>query len=349
MKFTDAVVRNRRFIGRLALVAALVSGAYGYFAAGEELRGIVRGAVTGLLIAVPIGVFETSWVSGVFGKERKRVSFSVGLIVKTLAWLVLIVFGLTLTTLIFEGFGRVSDLFDEDFRQSILFALILGASYQFIFSVNSLLGPRVLPRFILGRYHHPIQEQRVFMFVDIVGSTGIAEKVGDVMFHEFVNQVFADITDAIAESRGEIYKYLGDGMIVTWPLNLGVREAACISCYFEIIDALAGRADSYRRDYGVVPQVRAGLHSGQVVTGEMGRTKKEIVFLGDTLNTTARLEQACSERNEPVLASGDLIDSLVLPDGIEAVSLGTDKLRGKQRGIELYTLAREPRVPGPIR
>ena len=59
--------------------------------------------------------------------------------------------------------------------------------------------------------------------------------------------------------------------------------------------------------------VRAGLHCGPVVTGEMGSVKREIVFLGDTVNTAARIKELCRETGDRVLASADLIDRLELP------------------------------------
>ncbi len=86
--------------------------------------------------------------------------------------------------------------------------------------------------------------------------------------------------------------------------------------------------------------VRAGLHAGSVVTGEMGRAKQEIVFLGDTVNTAARLEAACAERDERVLLSGDLMDLLIVPENVSVKTLGTELLRGKEQPVELFTACR---------
>ena len=68
--------------------------------------------------------------------------------------------------------------------------------------------------------------------------------------------------------------------------------------------------------------MRAGLHCGPVVTGEMGSVKREIVFLGDTVNTAARIQELCRETGDRVLASAELIDRLELPAGIAKRSLG---------------------------
>jgi adenylate cyclase len=75
-----------------------------------------------------------------------------------------------------------------------------------------------------------------------------------------------------------------------------------------------------------------------VVTGEMGSVKKEIVFLGDTVNTAARIQDLCRQTGDHVLASGDLIDRLELPPGIAKRSLGDLRLRGKGADLALYAL-----------
>jgi adenylate cyclase len=93
-----------------------------------------------------------------------------------------------------------------------------------------------------------------------------------------------------------------------------------------------------RRGAGDGINVRAGLHCGEVVTGEMGSVKKEIVFLGDTVNTAARIQDLCRQTGDHVLASGDLIDRLELPPGIAKRSLGDLRLRGKGTDLALYAL-----------
>jgi class 3 adenylate cyclase len=84
----------------------------------------------------------------------------------------------------------------------------------------------------------------------------------------------------------------------------------------------------------------AGLHLGPVVTGEVGTVKHEIVYLGDTLNTSARIQQACRTYERPFLASADVIDVLELPSTMEAESLGPIVLRGVGSAIELLAISR---------
>lgn len=111
-------------------------------------------------------------------------------------------------------------------------------------------------------------------------------------------------------------------MIVTWPQRTGLKNAACVRCYFAMVDALARADDTYRAEFGVVPTFWAGLHRGPVVSGEIGTAKHEIVYLGDTMNATARIEQACRTFERPCIVSADLLEALALPDDIQAEALG---------------------------
>jgi adenylate cyclase len=76
-----------------------------------------------------------------------------------------------------------------------------------------------------------------------------------------------------------------------------------------------------------------------VAIGELGTIKMEIAFLGDTMNTAARLQQACRDTGQRVLASAALVNRLAaLPPGIAKRSIGRLRLRGKENEIELYAL-----------
>jgi adenylate cyclase len=76
-----------------------------------------------------------------------------------------------------------------------------------------------------------------------------------------------------------------------------------------------------------------------LVTGEMGSVKTEIVFLGDTVNTAARVQDFCRQTGDRILASADLIDRLQLPPGIVKRTLGDLRLRGKGVNLSLYALS----------
>jgi adenylate cyclase len=221
------------------------------------------------------------------------------------------------------------------------------ASFGFAFAVNlaimlsRLLGPRILVSLLTGRYHQPREEQRIVLFMDLRGSTQAAEKLGDEQFHRFLNQVFWDVTDPVLEAGGEIYRYVGDEIIVTWPVERGAGNAACVGCVFAVEDALARRRDHYLTEFGIEPRLRSALHAGPLIVGEMGDVKREIVMLGDTMNTTARIEGVCRTMQTDYIASAAALALALLPAGVRARSLGAVALRGKESGIELFALTRD--------
>ncbi len=102
--------------------------------------------------------------------------------------------------------------------------------------------------------------------------------------------------------------------------------------------ALKKRADWYDKAFGVVPTFKAGLHVGMVTTGEIGTLKKEIIFTGDVLNTTARIQGLCNQYNVSNLISEDLMKELQLGNRFHVTSLGPTELKGKEEKMELFTV-----------
>ncbi len=203
--------------------------------------------------------------------------------------------------------------------------------------------------YFIGRYDRPYQELRIFMFLDMRSSTTIAEDLGHVRYFELLNEVYADITDPIVYTGGEVYQYVGDEVSVSWPLRRGLKDHRCIRCFFGIQQKLAERAGHYRQRFGLVPQFKAGFHYGEVTTGEVGLVKKERIFSGDVVNTAARIQNSCNTYGVQILLSKDLLDVLRLPERLyEARPIGEIALRGKREEVSLWTLVPVDRT-GPTR
>ena len=204
--------------------------------------------------------------------------------------------------------------------------------------VNDKYGPGVLGKLILGRYHSPREEERIFMFVDMKSSTTIAEKLGHIHFFDLLNDFFRDITNAIIYTSGEVYQYVGDEVVISWTMKKGTKKANCIRCFYGMQEAVHQRADRYMSKYGLVPEFKAGLHCGVVTTGEIGIIKKDIVFSGDVMNTASRIQSKCNDYGVKILMSKDLLDKLHLPpNGFHPQRVGMIELKGKTRKTELYT------------
>ena len=205
--------------------------------------------------------------------------------------------------------------------------------------MRRVIGGRALTNLMLGRYHRPVRETRVFMLVDIKGSTALAERCGDKRAHAVIASLFFDIDQPILEHGAEVYSYVGDGLIASWPLAEGVRDACCLlRCLEAILATLAAPHGHYRRAFGVMPEVRILLHAGPVVAGECSDAKLSIVYLGDTLNTAARIEETAKTLGHDVLISDNLLARLDLPRSLRADPLGAISLRGRAQPIVLHAL-----------
>jgi adenylate cyclase len=330
--------RTRTVVSHTLLAAAvgvIYSEINGITHGGSVLlwEGAARGAIAGATIASILTSLEVFILAEPAGARFRRAPFLVHIAVKTFVYLVVILFGLTLGAWPFlEPGEHAFELRD------VAFGLIVSFIFVFIFDINRLLGQNVLLNFVTGRYHHPRLENRVFLLIDMQGSTGFAERLGELAFHRLVNRFVVDLSEPIVAARGEIHRYVGDELIVTWKLEEGIADARCVRACFAAIDRLAERASAYQREFGAAVTFRAGLHCGPIVTGEMGTIRKEIVFLGDTVNTAARIQDFCRQTGDQVLASADLIDRLTLPPGVAKRSLGDLRLRGKESEVALYAL-----------
>ncbi len=222
----------------------------------------------------------------------------------------------------------------------ILFSLLASFGFSLFFQVNALIGGRILFSFFTGKYHNPIEEDRIFMFLDLKSSTTIAERIGNINFHKFINDFLFIISEAIISSKGEIYKYVGDGIIITWKMKEGLKGENCIRLFFDALDRIRQERDTFEGKYGTVPEFKAGMHCGKVVAGEMGDTKKEIAFLGDVINTAARIENESNPRHRRLLISADLFQKVKLGKEYRYEEIGAIHLRGKEKRIELYAIER---------
>jgi hypothetical protein len=119
------------------------------------------------------------------------------------------------------------------------------------------------------------------MFLDIANSTALAEQLDELRVHDLITRFFFDIDRPIVDHNGEVHSYVGDEVIVTWPLT---NDAQSLRCFFAVDDTMTELAPAYAREFGFAPRFRAGNHAAPIVISECGDTKRQIAYFGDTLN-----------------------------------------------------------------
>jgi len=224
------------------------------------------------------------------------------------------------------------------FVAALMILTLVSFLINFVRQLNRMLGPGTLVNLLLGRYHRPVAEERIFMFLDLNNSTAIAAALGPLRFNDFKNDFFHDLAEPVLETRGQIYQYVGDEAVVTWTAERGLRQGNCLRCVFLVSERIHEQKDRYLARYGIVPEFKAGLHGGPVVTAEIGDIKKDIVHSGDTVNTAARVEAQCRPLERRVLVSAALLSQCQVPEELELEDMGERELRGKVEALRLYSV-----------
>ena len=93
----------------------------------------------------------------------------------------------------------------------------------------------VLIKFLWGRYYKPVEEERVFMFLDMKSSTTVAERLGHQKYYALLDQFYHEISIPVLRNKAEIYQYVGDEVVFTWKTKVGIKNAHCIEIFFDII------------------------------------------------------------------------------------------------------------------
>jgi class 3 adenylate cyclase len=265
---------------------------------------IVEIAVQSVVMTIVVATVATSLQAALYGKRIEA------------AWLI-------------ADFPRIVGV-------TFVLSLLLGAAFE----LSRLIGSRVLLNVILGRYRRPTREERVFLFLDLVGSTSLAESMGELRMHDLLTRFFFDIDEAILAHDGEVHAYVGDEVIVTWRVAARMSERRYLDCFFAIQDRIAEKADLYRREFGLVPMFRAGLHAGPVVISECGDSRRQIAYFGDTMNVAARLQERCKEVGHALLVSADLLRLVRSGSDLVVEALGPTQLRGRAAAVEVFAVDR---------
>jgi adenylate cyclase len=218
----------------------------------------------------------------------------------------------------------------------LLYVGLTSVALNFVRQMSAMVGPRVLVNLLLGKYHRPKVETRIFMFLDLEGSTSIAERLGHEEFCRLIQECFRDLAEIAIRREVEIYQYVGDEAILTWSPTRGLQNGNCLRAFFEFEQTLNGRAGFYREQFGVVPKFKAGANIGPVTVAEIGVVKRDIAYLSDVLNTAARLESMCREHGAGLLITEDLKHALSETNELSCELVGELELRGKSQRVGVY-------------
>ncbi len=214
--------------------------------------------------------------------------------------------------------------------------LLLYVITLLILEINEKYSPGVFTDIFVGKYLKPKEEKRIILFIDLKDSTPLAEKLGHKKYFFFIRDFIHHISLALLEYDGLIYQYVGDEIVVSW-LSTETNKNKCIQSVVRARRIIQKESDYYRREYGIVPEYRIGVHLGLVTVGEIGIVKKDLSMSGDAMNTTARIRTMTGELNQKFIGSAAFVESVGLED-FQVESLGIFELKGKESAMELFAI-----------
>jgi adenylate cyclase len=159
------------------------------------------------------------------------------------------------------------------------------------------------------------------VFADLVGSTGIFERLGDQTAGHFVTQLTTALARIFEEHDGRVVKMLGDGLFVVFAAE-SQALTACIAIQ-ERLQQQPVRAGGVGRPV----QMQMGIESGEVVDIQGD-------CYGDAVNSAARLADLAGAGQ--ILATQRVRDALPADDREKLRSLGPMYLRGKAEATEVF-------------
>jgi class 3 adenylate cyclase len=338
------------------LAAFLISGflgiAYRHLfnpVAERDLGNYLRSGLHGVGIALAVWAMQTGFASTArspFGAALRRLPVAGEVLIRSLMMTaVLVVTGVSLQFVLYaEPLGLhwfTVDWFAITLPRIVAIGFAISLLVRAVTEAGRLIGGPMLTSVVLGTYHRPAREQQIVMFLDIAGSTRLAEELGELRVHDLITRFFFDIDEPISDHGGVVHAYVGDEVIVTWPVTGDPeRNARCLTCFFAIERKMARLAGEYEREFDVVPRFRAGLHAGPVIVSECGEAKRQLAYFGDTMNVAARLCEYCKAVNQQVVVSGDLLRQVRVPVDLRVGERESTTLRGRQEPIETCVVQR---------
>lgn len=275
----------------------------------------------------------------------KRISLGLSLFAKALVYFVFIVILATLTIEINNLiFGLEMDNALGWWRQNktfwtvIIYIDLAALVFSFIQIANEKFGKGVFLKMLLGTYREPKEEKRIFMFLDLKSSTSIAEELGHLKYSQLIQDCFYDLNEIVPYYDAEIYQYVGDEAVLSWPYQKGLTNNNCIRLFFAFKQKLLEKKNDYLDKYGTSPEFKAGLHGGVLIVAEVGVVKKELAYHGDVINTSARIQAECNKHEVPILISEKVLNDLKIDHLFMTKHLGDVLLKGKQKKVNIHTV-----------
>lgn len=227
---------------------------------------------------------------------------------------------------------------DPAFYKTVISAAIVVPAISIgILRVVDMIGQKHFMDFLFGTYHQPQEKNSIVLFLDMVGSSTVAEKLEPRKSMDLIAEFIYDCSYIFRIHGGDILNYTGDGLVVLWPRHQSNHALAAVHKLRNHFGSKSVRTH-YWKKFGILPDFRIGLHAGPVVISQIGEEKLFLGLYGDVVNTAARLEQMNKEFGTHILLSSEVIQGLNQSWKTLLKPLGEQAVRGRDEKIQVFAL-----------
>ncbi|HEU0155299.1 MAG TPA: adenylate/guanylate cyclase domain-containing protein [Stellaceae bacterium] len=207
--------------------------------------------------------------------------------------------------------------------------------------LDTYLGPQAGRRILAGQIRRAQGEhmRAVVMIADMRNFTGLSDRLPGDSVIELLDDYFDAIVSPIQEKKGEILKFMGDGVLAIFPADDDEDFApASLRALNAATQGLArlDLVNRKRRGRGE-PELRTGigLHRGEVIYGNVGAADRlDFTVIGPAVNLASRIEGLTKRLLRPLLTSAAFAEICPQP----LVSLGFHPVRGLYQPEEVFGL-----------
>jgi adenylate cyclase len=225
-------------------------------------------------------------------------------------------------------------------------ALALQARLGHDIAVNLLdayVGPEAGRRILNGEIRRGMLEviKAVIFYADLRGFTSSADRLARKIVVEMLNDYFDCLVPNVDAFGGQVLKFLGDGLLATFPLNgrpaAEVCELALDAAAKTLGEVRALSAERARHQQPIM-DLDLVLHLGDVYYGNVGSADRlDFTVIGPAVNEAARIEALCGQHDRNLLIS-EAFARAASQSADRLVSIGRYALRGVRSAQSLYTL-----------
>jgi len=240
-----------------------------------------------------------------------------------------------------DEIGRLTDSFN-------FFVKELRSKERMKQTFGKYIDPRILEQVLAEHGEEAIASGRREMsvlFADLVGFTGLSERLAPLLLVKLLNRHFGLQALAIQEHRGIVDKFVGDSIVAFWgPPFVKTEEHATLAC--GAAEAQLAALDNLRRELPDITGLRRdaptvdlciGICSGEVVVGNIGsENTRSYTVVGDSVNLAARLERANRVYGTQILINESTAQAI--GSQFETRQVDTISVKGKTETTRIFEL-----------